>query len=319
MGNDLAETPPAKAVVKHAGEKLSGLARLVPQNFTELEHIAQILGKSDIVPKDLVGKPANILLAMMFGNEIGLTPAQSLQSVMIVNGRPSLWGDAVMGLVESSGLQDAWTDKYDPAIEGGIWAFTTKRRGRDPVTRTFSMKDAIAAKLDKKPGPWQEYTKRMLFNRARAFALRDVYPDVLKGIRIFEEERDVIDLQTTQTKTYAMPGAAESPVEKTAAPAAAAAAPTPAPVVVPQTDKPVGDVIELQVSGAATTDFDGNPDCFVIRDRSEPAIKYYSDSEAYFTLAKAAKESGAKLAGIWTEKPSGKTKVRWLLALTQKG
>lgn len=314
MSNETTEAPPAKTVAKHIGERTTSgaLTRLTPKSFTELEHIASVLGKSDIVPKDLIGKPANILLCLMFGDEIGLTPAQSLQNVMVVNGRPTLWGDAVMGLVESSGLQELWADKFDPALDGGTWIFTTKRRGRDPVVRTFSMKDAAAAKLDKKAGPWQEYTKRMLFNRARAFALRDVYPDVLKGIRVFEEERDVIDLEASTGKTYEMPKENPAPIPTTATPAAAAAAPAPEP------KKVEGEPIAFKVGGAATSDFNGE-EAYVIRDTSDPAVKYFTNQESHFNLAKAAKESGATIAGIWVEKTAGKTAHRWLLALTLKG
>ncbi len=315
MSNETKEAPPDKSVAKvkeeHLGVRTSGgaLTRLEPKNFQELEHIAQILGKSDIVPKEMIGKPANILLALMFGNEIGLTPAQALQNIMVVNGRPTLWGDAVMGLVESSGQQEWWKDAYNPALDGGTWSFTTKRKGRDPVTRTFSEKDAVAAKLDKKEGPWQQYKPRMKFHRARSWALRDVYPDILKGIRVFEEERDVINLEAAPGRTYVMPGdpPAAAAVETTAAAAAAPAI---------KTD---GEIISFQVSGAATTDFDGNPDCFVIRDRSEPPVKYFTDNEAYFKLAKAAKESGASLAGVFGEKTIEKTSYRWLLALQLKG
>lgn len=202
----------------HEGKALtqSGINSLVPRNFAEAERVALALAKSDLVPKEMIGKPANILLAIMFGAEIDLSPAQALQNIMVVNGRPCLWGDAVMGKVEASGLQEWWKDEYDPKLDGGTHKFITKRKGRDPMTRTFSMADAKLAGLDKKPGPWQQYTRRMLFHRARSWALRDTYPDVLKGIHYYEEERDVIALEKAsdgRESYYAMP-------QRTAAPAA---------------------------------------------------------------------------------------------------
>ncbi len=203
MSSETTEKTPENAVTKHAGEKTTGgaLQRLVPQNFGELERLATILCKSDIVPKDLQGKAANVLLVLMYGNEIGITPAQALQNVMVVNGRPSLWGDAVMALCIASPFYEDSKDEFNEQTMTAT--FRVKRKGKDWVVRTFSMKDAITAKLDKKQGPWQEYPKRMLFHRARSWALRDTFPDALKGINYFEEARDVVE--TTATRVYAAP------------------------------------------------------------------------------------------------------------------
>ncbi len=68
---------------------------------------------------------------------------------------------------------------------------TIKRRNYEPVTRSFSWEDAKQARLSAKQGPWQEYPKRMLQMRARGFALRDTFADVLKGLYVGEEARDM--------------------------------------------------------------------------------------------------------------------------------
>jgi hypothetical protein len=311
----------AKSAKDLAGTRLpanNGLIRLQPTTFPELIQLAKILAVSDIVPKDLRGKEANVLLVLMFGNEIGITAAQALQNVMVVNGRPCLWGDAVMGLVLASSVYEDSKDEFNEQTMTAT--FRSKRKGKDWVVRTFSMLDAAKAKLDKKEGPWQEYPKRMLFHRARSWALRDSFADVLKGFRYYEEERDTINMEKTGEREYAMPtektAAAAAPIETTAAPAAAAA-PTTKPT--PETEKkPEGIIFEIQVSGAATTDFEGDPDWFAIRDRSETPIKYLTNNPEHFKLAKAAKESGAKLAGVCVEKELGKTKVRIVSALQAK-
>lgn len=229
MSNETPTVTPEKAVAKHEGKTTTGgqLERLVPQNFGELERLATILCKSDIVPKDLQGKAANVLLVLMYGNEIGISPAQALQNVMVVNGRPSLWGDATMGLCVASAVYE---DSHDEFNEQTMTAtFKAKRKGKDWITRTFSKADAEKAKLWTKTGPWQEYPKRMLFHRARSWALRDAFPDVLKGIRYFEEERDFVE--TTATKTY------EMPKETAAAPVAPVASQAPAQTSAPESAK----------------------------------------------------------------------------------
>lgn len=52
------------------------------------------------------------------------------------------------------------------------------------------MEDARKAGLAGKQGPWTSYPKRMRQMRARAFALRDVFPDVLRGMPVAEELMD---------------------------------------------------------------------------------------------------------------------------------
>ncbi len=307
-----------KELQKHRGENLGEsrqIQRLQVKSFGELISLSDMLAKSDIVPKDMVGKPANILLALMFGNELGVTPAQALQNVMIVNGRPALWGDLVMGLVENSNLQDFWKDEYIPGTEGGMVRFTTKRKGREPVIRTFSMADAATAKLDKKAGPWQEYPKRMLFHRARSWALRDAYPDVLKGVRYYEEEKDIID--TTATRDAGGAKVYEVPKEKTlgAPPAAAAEAPKAA---APETGaQPEGkEEVFLVSGGAKTSDVDGAD--FVVRDDSDPANKYYHANEEWHEKAKAAKDAKTYITVRWIEKAGPKGPIRWIVSLSLK-
>jgi len=67
------------------------------------------------------------------------------------------------------------------------------RRKDDPteIVSVFSVADAKKAGLWGKAGPWQQYPKRMLQMRARGFALRDAFPDVLRGVISAEEAADI--------------------------------------------------------------------------------------------------------------------------------
>jgi hypothetical protein len=68
---------------------------------------------------------------------------------------------------------------------------TAIRVGAEPVVRSFSVEDAKKAGLWGKAGPWQQYPKRMLQMRARGFAVRDAFPDVLRGLITAEEAADI--------------------------------------------------------------------------------------------------------------------------------
>ena len=160
---------------------------LSPQTFEQALTFCDYLANSDLVPKDFKGKPANCLIAIQWGAELGLKPLQALQNLAIINGRPALWGDAVIALVRSSPLCEYITESDD----GNTATCRVKRRGEEEEVRTFSMDDAKVAGLLGKSGPWTQYPKRMRQMRARAFALRDVFPDVLRGMPVAEELQDM--------------------------------------------------------------------------------------------------------------------------------
>ncbi len=160
---------------------------LTPSSLAEAMEFAGMMSKSSIVPKDYQNNPGNILVAIQWGMEIGLQPLQSMQSIAVINGRPSIWGDAMLALVRSSGLLESINEE----VTDSKAVCTIKRRGEQEVVREFSMQDAKQAGLSGKQGPWAQYPKRMLQMRARAFALRDVFPDVLRGVHVAEEAQDL--------------------------------------------------------------------------------------------------------------------------------
>jgi hypothetical protein len=159
---------------------------LSPKSLDEALKFADYLADSSIVPKDFQQKPGNILVAIQWGMELGLKPMQAMQNIAVINGRPSLWGDAVLALVRASSLCEYVYETF----ENGTATCRVKRRGEEEQIRTFSEADAKQAGLIGKQGPWAQYPNRMKQMRARAFALRDVFPDVLKGMPIAEEISD---------------------------------------------------------------------------------------------------------------------------------
>jgi hypothetical protein len=171
----------ALAVVQPGGFDLS------PRNFEEAWRLAEIMADSAMVPKDYQGKPANCLIAIQWGAEVGLKALQAVQNIAVINGRPALWGDVMIALVRNSPLCEYVTEE----ISGDIARCRVKRRGEPEQLREFTKEDAAKAGLWNKQGPWQQYPKRMLQMRARAWALRDVFTDVLKGLSMAEEALDM--------------------------------------------------------------------------------------------------------------------------------
>ena len=181
---------------------------LAPKDLDEAMRFADMLAGSSIVPKDYIGKPGNCLVAIQWGMELGLQPMQAMQSIAVINGRPSLWGDAMLALVKAHPAFEWIKEECD----GNVATCTIKRRGEPEVVQSFSLEEAKRAGLTGKQGPWTQYPKRMLQMRARGFALRDAFPDALRGVVSAEEARD--------TPTERDMGAAEVVASRPAAPAA---------------------------------------------------------------------------------------------------
>jgi hypothetical protein len=159
---------------------------IVPTDLDQVWRIATMIKKSGMAPKDF-DTPEKISVAIMHGLEIGLTPLQAMQRIAVINGRPSVWGEAVPGLALRTGQVEDWQERVDGEGELMVATCTVKRRGiRTPITKTFSVADAKTARLWGKAGPWQQYPKRMLQMRARV-AFRDLFADAMGGLYIAEE------------------------------------------------------------------------------------------------------------------------------------
>jgi hypothetical protein len=147
-----------------------------------------------MIPKEYIGKPGNCLVAIQWGMEIGLHPLQGLQSIAVINGKPCLWGDAAQALVRASPVCE-YIEEGDSDATHGVCR--VKRRGEPEHVQVFTIDDAKKAGLWGKTGPWTQYPQRMLILRARSWALRDKFADVLRGLTLAEEARDVEPIDIT--------------------------------------------------------------------------------------------------------------------------
>jgi hypothetical protein len=139
---------------------------------------------------------------------------QSLQNIAVINGRPSVWGDAMKALVMAHHSCEWIKEVFDDATMAATCV--CKRKGQPEQSMRFSKKDAESAGLWGKQGPWKQYPKRMLQMRARGFALRDVWPDVLRGLITSEEAGDYQDEQnnTGNQQRPERPAPAPAPVKE---------------------------------------------------------------------------------------------------------
>ena len=115
---------------------------LAPSNMSEAMQLAEMLAGSTLVPKDYQRNPSNIMVAIIWGSEIGLAPLQALQNVSVINGRPSIWGDAALALVRGHPACVSVREGVDGEGDARTGWCEVVRRGEEAQRRTFSVDDA---------------------------------------------------------------------------------------------------------------------------------------------------------------------------------
>lgn len=214
MSNAVAISDPRPQLV--AGARPTAI---VPRTMEEAYRLATAVCTAGMAPYG-IDTPEKALIAIMHGLEVGLTPMMAMQRIAVVNGRPTIWGDAAIGLVRASGLCEWIKEWVDGSGDARAAVCEAKRRGEPgTIKRNFSVADAKTAKLwgksgPKGPTPWVTMPDRMLQMRARGFCLRDGFADVLGGLYIREE----IDDELPRQHGHPAPPAPPAPPIKEAAP-----------------------------------------------------------------------------------------------------
>lgn len=184
----------------------------LPRNIEEAQRYASGLIAANQVPdafreggkKDNPVNAALVLMGILKCSELQVAPQTGLAGILPLNGRFSVWGDLAAALVQRSGKVKDHTETrigeaFDPDLPLGEWpldygyAVSYWRVGQEtPYVGRFTVREAKRAGLwmCAYRKPWIMYPDRMLFNRARAFALRDGFADALCGLSIAEEVID---------------------------------------------------------------------------------------------------------------------------------
>lgn len=186
---------------------MNNLPSLAPRTFEEARAFAVTLSKSNFCPKDYKDKPDDILIAAQMGSEVGLGFMQSVQNIAVINSRPSIWGDAMLALVQASGLMvyhREYFDQNETAICEVARRGDVGPDGKQVIhVVQFSNKDRDTAGLTGK-GVHGSYPRRMKQMRARGFALRDKFADVLKGLIAREEAIDITPIDDVHVEQHPM-------------------------------------------------------------------------------------------------------------------
>lgn len=179
---------------------------IIPQSIEEVFRVSRGVVQSGLAPDALVkGKDddaaaSSVAVVIMSGAELGLKPMVALRSFTVINGKPALYGDGLINVVRQSGKVTYLRTGCDPR-DGKLVGWCEAKRsdtGEDKRVE-FSQDDAIKAGLWQSSGssPWAKYPQRMLAWRAAGWCLRELFGDVLGGIRDEFEAQEMVEVEHT--------------------------------------------------------------------------------------------------------------------------
>jgi hypothetical protein len=159
--------------------------------IADVVQLASIVASTEMVPEELRDRPDAVAAVVLAGHELGLPPMQSLSTVHLIKGRPSLAAEAMRALVISAGHS---IHVSADAEEGKAVVRRREWPSERWETYTFSMADAKVARLTgNADSGWTKYPRAMLSARATSEACRAVFPDVIRGVSYTPEEVESFD------------------------------------------------------------------------------------------------------------------------------
>ncbi|MFE4420371.1 hypothetical protein [Streptomyces sp. NPDC056817] len=169
-----------------------------PATLDGAVRFAQLLADADLLPRQFVGRPANVLYAVEYGRTLGITPVAAITGIHVIEGKPSASSGLIGALVRKAG------HKLRVKSDGMTTATAQIVRADDPdftYECTWNLERAAQASLCKiengkpvardrngKPTAWEKYPAAMLKARAITEVARDACEDVLFGLHYTPEE-----------------------------------------------------------------------------------------------------------------------------------
>lgn len=138
--------------------------------------MAQALSQSSLLPDALRNKAADVLTMILYGQDLGLSPMQSIQGVYVVKGKPMLAAQTWISLTRRAGHRLVVREHTDQTCTIEI----TRGDTGEKHAETFTIADARTAKLLSNDN-WIKYPKRMLLARAVSNCCRFICPEIALG------------------------------------------------------------------------------------------------------------------------------------------
>jgi hypothetical protein len=186
-----------------------------PEVIDRYKQQASLMIHSGLVPNG-ISKPEQLIVLMLKGRELGLSPQRALAGIHVINGRAGMGGELMLGLIYER-LPKARITIIEQTAKQCIIEATRDIDHEKPQRFSFTSEEASAAKYDqswdKEKSGWKPKATwgdraNMLRWRCISRMARFMFPDILGGVSYTPDE-----LQDMADKPV---GQAESPEAKAA-------------------------------------------------------------------------------------------------------
>ena len=163
-------------IIKHEPQQLS---------MQEQMQFAQLVTEGSMVPKDYKGQPANAMIAIGLGQSMGLSPAESLYRIDVIQGKPTASAELIASNIRKAGhVLRVEVDEANTSVRATVY------RADDPEfahTVTRDMNWAKQMGLINKDN-YKKQPLTMLQWRAISGVGRLACPEALYGVQYTPDE-----------------------------------------------------------------------------------------------------------------------------------
>ena len=163
-------------IVKHETQQLS---------MQDQMQFAQLVTEGSLVPKDYQNQPANALIAIGLGQSMGLSPAESLYRISVIQGKPTASAELIASNIRKAGhILRVHSDEQNLSVTATVY------RADDPEfphTVTRDMNWAKQMGLTNKDN-YKKQPLTMLQWRAISGVGRLACPEALYGVQYTPDE-----------------------------------------------------------------------------------------------------------------------------------
>jgi len=228
-----------------------------PAAFDQIWRASKLFASSDLVPTAYKGKPENCFIAIEMADRMGIAPFAMLQSLVIIQGKPSMEAKLIIALVNDSGI---FEDPLDFEVVGDdahaksfkVRAFATMKKSGKVCLGPWITYQMVEGEgwLSKQGSKWKTMPDLMFRYRAASYFAKLYCPNITMGMQSREEMEDVKPIDITPERKAA-------PVLVAPTESIPVVAETPPALVSAQTeviDTETGEITEVPVEAAETVE-----------------------------------------------------------------
>lgn len=146
-------------------------------SLAELMELSRVMAVANLVPEPLRGKPSDVLITIMKGQDLGLSPTQAIDAIPVIKGKATVGVHLAVALARQRGHKVEVSES-----DGSCTVTITRCDSPNPIAVTFTIEMAKRAGI--RNALYETDPQSMLYARAATRCVRRACPEVLLGLYV---------------------------------------------------------------------------------------------------------------------------------------